>query len=112
MLLNKFKSVLEQEKQDIMLFIKNHQNEIDADGDETDEIQARIIARTNAQILAKKQDKLLKIEMAMKKIASGKFGECEGCGEEIGEKRLAFNPGFNTCISCQEHIELRKKRPQ
>ena len=36
-----------------MVFIKNHHNEIDFEGDETDEIQAKIIARAAAEILAR-----------------------------------------------------------
>ena len=111
MQLNKFKTVLQNEKEEILIFMKNNRQNVDFDGDETDEIQAKIIAHNNAAILAKKQEKLRKIEAAIKKIESGKYGECEACGEEIAEKRLLFNPGFNTCISCQEGLD-RIRRSQ
>ncbi len=111
MQLNKFKTLLQQEKESLMIFIKNHHHhDIDFDGDETDEIQAKIIARSNAQLLARKQEKLIKIDTAIRKIeAGGNFGQCEECGDDIAEKRLLFNPGFNTCISCAEELELMKK---
>jgi DnaK suppressor protein len=110
MTLNKFKTLLEQQKEEIVIFIKNHQPDIDFEGDETDEIQAKIIARSDAQILARKQEKLVKIEAALKKISTGaNFGQCESCGDYIAEKRLLFNPVFNTCISCAEELEILKK---
>lgn len=109
MQLNKFKTILQQEKEDLMIFIKNHHHDIDFDGDETDEIQAKIIARAAAQLLARKQEKLVKVETALKKIDVGNFGACESCGEDIAEKRLLINPGFNTCISCAEELEILKK---
>lgn len=111
MQLNKFKTLLQEQKEEIMSFIKTHQPDIDFEGDETDEIQAKIIARAAAQLLARKQEKLIKIDTALKKIENGNdFGKCEECSEEIAEKRLLFNPGFNTCITCAEHNELLKKR--
>lgn len=110
MQLNKFKTLLQQQKEEIMLFIKNHHVEIDFDGDETDEIQAKILARSAAQILARNQEKLGKIESALKKIDGGhNFGQCEECGEDIAEKRLLINPGFNTCIGCAEDLEILRK---
>lgn len=110
MQLSKFKTALQTEKEEIMLFIKNNRNfDIDLDGDETDVIQAKIIARAAAEVLIKKQEKLMKIDLAMKKIENGDFGLCEECEEEINEKRLIFNPGFNLCITCAEHNERLKK---
>lgn len=109
MQLTKFKKLLQSQKEEITLFIKNHPADVDFDGDETDEIQAKIIARTAAEILARKRERLQKIDMAIKKIDDGKYGDCEECSDPIAEKRLLFNPGFNTCISCAEGLEALKK---
>jgi DnaK suppressor protein len=105
----KFKEMLLKNKDEINLYIKNHPREIDFEGDETDIIQAKILARSAAQIIARNQENLIKIEIALKKIAEGSFGVCEECGDGISEKRLMFNPGFNSCISCAEELELLKK---
>jgi DnaK suppressor protein len=110
MQLTKFKSLLETEKQSIIqaqLIAKN--KELDHQGDETDMIQAKIIARTDAQLAARNQMKLLRIENALKRIEEGSFGICGECEEEIGLKRIMFNPTINTCISCAERHELIKK---
>lgn len=35
---------------------------------------------------------------------------CEECDEPIPEPRRAAVPGYKTCSSCQEEIELRNKQ--
>jgi DnaK suppressor protein len=37
---------------------------------------------------------------ALARIDEGEFGDCEDCGEEIAEARLALDPGLTRCISC------------
>lgn len=110
MQLNKFKKLLENQKEEIMLFIKNNQQAIDFDGDETDEIQAKILARSAEQLISIKQVRLNKINNALKRIGEGGFGQCEGCGEDISEKRLLIDPGFSNCVSCSEELDILKRR--
>ncbi|SFC21236.1 transcriptional regulator, TraR/DksA family [Marinospirillum celere] len=38
--------------------------------------------------------------VALRKIESGDFGECDACGEPINPKRLAFDPTVTLCIDC------------
>lgn len=40
------------------------------------------------------------IRKALARIEAGTYGECESCGEPIGEKRLAALPYATTCIEC------------
>ena len=109
--LNKMKKLLEAQRTEIIEKTKlNTDLDIDTQGDETDLIQAKIIALANAQLVARDKDKMLKIEIALKKIADGTFGYCDECNEEISEKRLLVNPGFITCISCAEQLEILSKR--
>ncbi|WP_312974075.1 TraR/DksA family transcriptional regulator [Atlantibacter sp.] len=35
---------------------------------------------------------------------------CSECGETIDERRRLAVPGCQTCASCQQEIELRKKQ--
>lgn len=103
--------MLEEQRQEITTKINNSNHiDIDIDGDETDEIQAKILALATAKLAIRDREKLVKINNALKKISDGTFGSCEECGEEIAEKRLLFNPGFITCIGCAEHLELISKR--
>lgn len=45
---------------------------------------------------------LREIESALKRVAGGTFGVCEGCGEEISPIRLKAIPWARYCLSCQE----------
>lgn len=108
MLINKIKDMLETEKNELVS--KRNELDVDFEGDDTDIIQAKIIALTNAQLVARDKAKIVKIDNALKKIEEGKFGNCEECGEEIAEKRLMFNPGFTTCIVCAEKLEILARR--
>ncbi|MFB3921092.1 MAG: TraR/DksA family transcriptional regulator [Terriglobia bacterium] len=49
---------------------------------------------------------LREIEGALKRVASGTYGVCEGCGEEISANRLKAIPWARYCLTCQE---LRSK---
>ena|SRR5260221_10279234 len=109
--INKVVEILENERKTIINRSKNNENmEIDCDGDQVDEIQAKIIALATAQLAARDKERLFKIDNTFKKIHEGTFGECEECGEDIAEKRLLFNPIFITCIGCAEHLEMLQRR--
>ncbi len=51
---------------------------------------------------------LKQVDAALEKIRLKKFGQCERCGETIGEKRLEALPFARFCIACQEAEEERK----
>jgi DnaK suppressor protein len=46
---------------------------------------------------------------ALQKIDEGSFGNCERCGEEIGDKRLEALPFARYCIDCQRLIEQEER---
>lgn len=43
---------------------------------------------------------LVRIEMAERRIASGDYGYCEDCDEEIPDARLAIDPMATRCVKC------------
>ncbi len=45
---------------------------------------------------------LRQIDAALNRLASGEFGVCGECGEDISPKRLAAIPWAQCCIACQE----------
>lgn len=49
-----------------------------------------------------RQRDLVRIEMAERRIASGDYGYCEECGEEIPDGRLAIDPMATRCVKCAE----------
>jgi DnaK suppressor protein len=51
-----------------------------------------------------------KIDESLKKIDNGDYGYCEGCGIEIGLRRLEARPTATKCIDCKTLDEQREKQ--
>ncbi len=45
---------------------------------------------------------LKEVESALKRVASGTYGVCEHCGEDITRNRLLAIPWARYCLSCEE----------
>ena len=61
-------------------------------------VEQDLLART-----ADLRSQMLKeVESALKRVAGGKYGYCEGCGEEIPPARLKAIPWARYCLVCQE----------
>jgi len=52
---------------------------------------------------------IAKIREALERIDDGEFGECEDCGEEIGEARLRARPVTTLCIDSKTEQERQEK---
>ena len=50
--------------------------------------------------------RLKAIEDALGRMDREEYGACEGCGEDINEKRLVAVPWATMCIDCQEQAEI------
>ncbi len=106
--IEKIKKNLQSEKAELMA--KSYSAEVDIDGDETDKIQGNIIATVTQTISSRFNQKLQRIDSALKRIEDKTFGACEECGEDIAEKRLEVNPYSGNCISCAEQLEMDEKQ--
>jgi len=49
-------------------------------------------------------EQLALVEEALKRIGSGEFGVCQGCGEAIPAKRLKAIPWARHCVECQNRL--------
>ncbi|HEY3307515.1 MAG TPA: TraR/DksA C4-type zinc finger protein [Desulfuromonadaceae bacterium] len=56
-----------------------------------------------------RQDQLIQMEQAERKLQEGSYGICENCGQEIDERRLELMPFANYCMPCQEQREEPEK---
>jgi DnaK suppressor protein len=63
-----------------------------------DAMQAQQMALETAR---RRQQKLVKIEGALRRIESGEFGHCFVCGETIDAARLNFDLTSTRCVDCQ-----------
>ena len=51
-----------------------------------------------------------KIDETLRNIEAGEYGYCEGCGIEIGLKRLEARPTATLCIDCKTLDEMRERQ--
>jgi DnaK suppressor protein len=64
-----------------------------------DAIQAQQMA---LEVARRRQQRLSKIEGALRRIESGDYGYCYVCGEEIDVRRLSADPTNTRCTGCVE----------
>lgn len=55
---------------------------------------------------------LRRVEMALRRIESGAYGECIACSDKINHKRLVAMPWTEYCLQCQEERERWARTPQ
>ena len=88
--------------------------ELDVDSDDLpDEIDTAVAESSSSltgQMREREERLLAKIDRMLEKIDQGTYGECEGCGDEIGAKRLVARPVASLCIACKEEQERDERR--
>lgn len=62
-----------------------------------DALQAQAMAKA---VEVRRQERRRRIEAALRRLAEGDYGYCDGCGEEIPAKRLAIDPTTTRCVDC------------
>lgn len=58
-------------------------------------------------LVRQRKDELLRLESALRLIDAGKYGECNGCGEDIPDKRLEAVPDAQMCVACLSELQKR-----
>src|SRR5271169_4889965 len=53
-----------------------------------------------AALLEQAREQLAAADAALGRLAAGRYGVCERCGQPIGDDRLAARPAARTCIRC------------
>jgi DnaK suppressor protein len=64
----------------------------------------------DSSIADQERRELIEIEKALAKMATGAFGNCEDCGDEIPPKRLMIVPQARLCAGCQAFEERQQGR--
>jgi len=65
---------------------------------------------TNLRLRDREKKLISKIHRALERMDEGEYALCEGCGEEIGERRLRARPVTTYCIECKEEQEREEAR--
>ena len=53
-----------------------------------------------AALLEAAREQVAAIDTALRRLAAGRYGVCERCGQPIGAERLTARPAALTCIRC------------
>jgi RNA polymerase-binding transcription factor DksA len=57
------------------------------------------------QVLQQTYEKLQSIDLALERLARGKFGLCKMCQQPINDERLLMLPYAELCIDCKRQLE-------
>src|SRR5579864_545087 len=65
-----------------------------------------------AALLEQAREQLAAADAALGRLAAGRYGVCERCGQPIGDDRLAARPAARTCVRCaaRQRFLLRSQR--
>ena len=88
--------------------------ELDVDPDDFPDAIDTAVAEASLSFTGKIRERerrlLSKIDRTLEKIGRGTYGECEGCGDEIGARRLMARPVASLCIACKDEQEWDERR--
>ena len=112
--LNHFRKILNEWKlelsNDLNRTVHTMQEEVTMFADPND----RASQETDMTLELRNRDRerklIKKIDETLRNIDGGEYGYCEGCGIEIGLKRLEARPTATLCIDCKTLDEMREKQ--
>jgi len=108
-----FKNKLKTEIKDLERTIKEHTEVATQKNNEADPIdQASVENERNLGSLNRERDlhKLKLVNNSLIKINKDEFGYCTECGDDIGVKRMLFNPSIVHCFDCADIKEKHAHR--
>jgi len=88
----------------------------DSVSNKDERIDEIVPAQVESKLTQNRVNELRAIDRALKRIDSGTYGTCRGCGENIEEARLNAKLEAERCVGCEEKREspimAPAKRPQ
>jgi RNA polymerase-binding transcription factor DksA len=81
-------------------------------GDAGDESAASLLRDVAEAGVVRDIGEVRDIVAAEERVATGRYGICIDCGEDIGYERLKAYPSAKRCLSCQQHREKTRKPSQ
>jgi DnaK suppressor protein len=112
--LNHFRSILNEWKaelsQDMDRTVHTMQDELTSHADPNDRASQESDMALELRNRDRERKLIKKIDETLRIIESQDYGYCNGCGEEIGLKRLEARPTATLCIDCKTLDEIREKQ--
>jgi len=112
--LNHFRKILNDWKaelsQDIDRTVHTMQDEVTMFADPNDRASQESDMALELRNRDRERKLIKKIDETLRNIDNDEYGYCEGCGVEIGLKRLEARPTATLCIDCKTLDEMREKQ--
>jgi len=109
-----FRTILETLKMELMKDIERTVHTMQDEATVFADPNDRASQETDIAIELRNRDRerklIKKIEETIDHIESGDYGYCNGCGVEIGIKRLEARPTATLCIDCKTLEEVRERQ--
>ncbi len=109
-----FRTILETLKAELMNDIERTVHTMQDEATVFADPNDRASQETDIAIELRNRDRerklIKKIEETIAQIDSGDYGYCNGCGVEIGIKRLEARPTASLCIDCKTLEEVRERQ--
>ena len=83
---------------------------ITRDYEDVDFAQAISDRETSDTLIQLLDENREQVERALERLAQGKYGYCEDCGEQIPAERLKFRPEATRCVACQSRWDRTNRR--
>lgn len=80
------------------------------DYEDTDWAQVMSDREVNDRLVQLLSENREQVERALSRIAEGRYGECEDCGERISTERMRFRPEATRCVECQARWDRLNRR--
>lgn len=87
------------------------QNLHEAERELEEAAQKENISQGLAQLDGREKDEIEAIDRALQKLEGGRYGVCEGCGEEVPPERLEALPYTPFCSRCATRLEKGRPLP-
>ena len=100
-----YKALLLKKRDELLASIRSEPEALSTRIQTADDVEfaARAVDQDLTAFTADLRSRMLReIEIALKRVAGGTYGICEGCGEEISPNRLKAIPWARYCLPCQE----------
>lgn len=109
-----FRTILETLKVELMSDIERTVHTMQDEATVFADPNDRASQETDIAIELRNRDRerklIKKIEETIDRIENGDYGYCNGCGVEIGIKRLEARPTATLCIDCKTLEEVRERQ--
>ena len=107
--LNKFRKLFIELKDNATLSLINLDLSTPTAIEENDQMREDSDKQLEFKLAARHKFYIRKINDALERIATGEFGRCDDCSQDIELSRLYARPTANLCIACKEEQEKEER---